>query len=152
MDEHVPEGGGVPAPIPANPEVGELTSEAVARDAPSGNAAVTEAEQGGQQPAPENVTDLFRGTLPTGEPWTQRRYNRDNITWQGAGLRHKRHERRMGKILGHATVDLAGPFEPSPRPGERSLGTRPVRYFLIMVVRPARVVLRGAPQLAERDS
>ena len=86
--------------------------------------------------APAELQDLFRGKLPE-EPWQNRRYSPDNRVWQAAAMRKRAHARRSNVSLGVCTVDLSGPHEPSPRPGNQ-IHRDTVSYFLVLSIRPDR--------------
>ena len=89
-----------------------------------------------QPKAPAELQDLFKGELPE-EPWQNRRYDPDNRLWQAAAMRKKAHVRRSNVSLGVCTVDLSGPHEPSPRPGNH-IHRDPVSYCLVLSIRPDR--------------
>ena len=52
-------------------------------------------------------------------------------------MRKRQHARRSNASLGVCTVDLSGPHEPSPRPGQQ-IHRNPATYFLVLTVRPDR--------------
>ena len=54
----------------------------------------------------EGVKDLLQGDLEL-EPWQNKKYNPDTVTWQGAGMRRKQHFRRTNESLGVCAVDLS---------------------------------------------
>ena len=68
-------------------------------------------------------------------PWQHEKYKSTSALWQGAALRRKQHFRRTNASLGVCSVDLSGPHEPTPRPGEH-VGKNRCRYFLALTVRP----------------
>ena len=85
---------------------------------------------------PAELQDLFRGELLE-EPWQHRRYSPDNRIWQAAAMSKRAHARRSNVSLGVCTVDLSGPHEPSPRPGNQ-IHRDTVSYFLVLSIRPDR--------------
>ena len=106
----------------------------IAEEVPAGRAeppAPAPEEAGGP---PRDLPDLFKGDIPE-EPWQERRYSADNRIWQAAAMRRRAHVRRSNVSLGVCTVDLSGPHEPSPRPGNH-IHFDTVSYFLVLIVRP----------------
>ena len=104
---------------------------------------VRESEVQADPPAPEvaapearprTIEDLFKGELPD-DPWQNKRYSSDNLTWQAAAMRKRAHFRRTGVSLGVVTVDLSGPREPTPRPGNQICRDM-ASYFLVLTARP----------------
>ena len=83
---------------------------------------------------PRTLEDLFRCEIPD-EPWQHERYSGDNRTWQAAAMRKRSRFRRTGVSLGVCTVDLSGPHEPTPRPGNRICRDM-ASYFLVQTVKP----------------
>ena len=79
-----------------------------------------------------DVTDLITGTQQT-QPWQFAPYDRQSSTWLAAAQRRHQHRRRSNALLGVASVDLSGPHEATPVPGQR-LGDRPAYYFLVLVI------------------
>ena len=82
----------------------------------------------------KTVKDLLAG-LKDGTPWQNAKYNPASALWQGAGLRRRAHPRRSNKRLGTCSVDLSGPHEATPRPGQVHMKNA-CRYFLALTVRP----------------
>ena len=78
------------------------------------------------------MTDLITGTQQT-QPWQFKPYDRQSSTWLAAAQRRHQHRRRSNALLGVASVDLSGPHEATPVPGQR-LGDRPAYYFLVLTV------------------
>ena len=88
------------------------------------------------EPAPRTtVSDLIKPFDQGKVPWQQLKYSAENALWQGAAQRRRAHPRRTNVSLGVCSVDLAGPFEPTPRPG-KPLHKHPCHYFLVLTVRP----------------
>ena len=56
-------------------------------------------------------------------------------------MRKRAHVRRSNISLGVCTVDLSGPHEPSPRPGNQ-IHRDTVSYFLVLTIRPDRTAER----------
>ena len=81
------------------------------------------------------VKDLVVGLNDDDVPWQHKKYSSDNAVWQGAALRRRMHPRRTNKSLGTCSVDLSGPHEPTPRPGDH-VKKNPCRYFLALTVHP----------------
>ena len=84
--------------------------------------------------APKELTELVQGDLAD-SPWQNQKYTADNAVCQGAALRRRMHHRRSNVSLGVCAVDLSGPHEPTPRPGNH-IAKDPCHYFLVLSVRP----------------
>ena len=127
------------APLRAAPVIAQEAPAEAANAPPQAPAAAPEAPlqgPGDAAEAPRELPDLFQGDLPE-EPWQERRYSADNRIWQAAAMRRRAHARRSNVSLGVCTVDLSGPHEPSPRPGNH-IHFDTVTYFLVLSVRPGR--------------
>ena len=61
-------------------------------------------------------------------PWQYQKYSAESSLWQGAALRRRAQTRRTNKSLGVCSVDLSGPHEPTPRPGNY-VQIKPAHYF-----------------------
>ena len=69
-----------------------------------------------------------------------------DAVWQAAAQRKHYHRRYHNQSLGVASVDLSGPHEATPQPGQK-VGSSPAHYFLVLTVKfPKGPVGEGAAE------
>ena len=83
-------------------------------------------------PPVHSVDNLISSFDTADKPKQYEKYNKENAVWQGAAQRKRAHGRRTNTSLGVCSVDLAGPFEPTPRPGNQ-INKNPCYYFIAFV-------------------
>jgi len=66
-----------------------------------------------------DISDHVKSLDSEKTSWQHQKYSPESFLWQGAALRRRVHPRMSTKSLGVCSVDLSGPHEPTPRPGNQ---------------------------------
>ena len=97
--------------------------------------AVAAPEAAAPRVPPRNAADLVTAFDKDKTPWQFLKYSSGNSLWQCAGMRRRAHPRRTNTSLGVCSIDLSGPHEATPRPGNLT-HKNPCHYYLVLTVRP----------------
>ena len=100
---------------------------------------------------PRDVPDLITPFDEDKTPWQYKKYSAEHSLWQGAALRRRAHPRRSNTSLGVCSVDLSGPHESTPRPGNH-IHKNPCFYFLVLTVRPDLTAVKESVDVATQAS